>query len=76
MIDWTKSYSAAWRIFRVNETTWADSELIQGVDSVNITRSCSGDCPRLESGTMTVTGDGLEAGYYRIVMNATQGVET
>ena len=75
-MDWTKSYSASWRVFRVNETTWADSELIKGVDSINITRSCSGDCPRLESGSMTVTGNEFESGYYRIVMNATQGVET
>lgn len=75
-MDWTKSYSASWRVFKVNETTWADSELIGGVDSINITRSCSGDCPRLESGSMTVTADDFEQGYYRIVMYATQGVET
>lgn len=56
--------------------TWAESELVGGVDSINITRSCSGDCPRLESGTMTITGDNFEQGYYRIVMNATQGVES
>lgn len=75
-MDWTKSYSASWRVFRVNEATWADSEQLSGVDAVNITRSCSGDCPRLESGSMTVTGNSFEQGYYRIVMYATQGVET
>ena len=75
-MDWTKSYSAAWRVFRVNADTWADSELVRVVDSVNITRTSTGNCPRLESGSMTITGASFEPGYYRIVMNATQGVET
>ena len=75
MIDWRKSYSVIWRVFKVNEQTWADSELIGGIDSIQITRSCSGDAPMLESGTMTLTG-GFERGYYRIVAHATQDVET
>ena len=75
MIDWSKSYSAVWRVFRVDEFTWQDAELIGGIDSIQITRSCSGDAPMLESGTMTLTGD-FARGYYRIVMHATQDVET
>lgn len=75
MIDWRKSYSAVWRVFRVNELTWSDAELIGGIDSVQITRSCSGDAPMLESGTMALTGD-FERGYYRIVAHVTQDVTT
>ena len=75
MIDWKRSYSAIWRVFRVDEFTWQDAELIGGIDSIQITRSCSGNAPMLESGNMTVTG-GFERGYYRIVMHATQDVET
>ena len=75
MIDWGKSYSAIWRVFRVDEYTWQDAQLIGGIDSIQITRSCSGDAPMLESGSMTLTGD-FERGYYRIVMHATQDVET
>ena len=75
MFDWGKSYNAVWRVFKVNESTWADAEQVGGIDSISITRSCSGDAPMLESGTMTLTGD-FESGYYRIVMNATQDVTT
>lgn len=75
MIDYRKSYSAVWRVFRVDELTWQDAELIGGIDSIQVTRSCSGNAPMLESGTMTLTGD-FERGYYRIVMHATQDVET
>lgn len=75
MIDWSKSYTAAWRVFRVDEFTWADAELIGDIDSIQITRSCSSNAPMLESGTMTLTGN-FERGYYRIVMHATQDVTT
>lgn len=75
MIDWGKSYNAVWRVFKVDEATWQDAQQIDGIDSVSITRSCSGDAPMLESGTITLTGD-FESGYYRIVMNATQDVTT
>ena len=74
-MDWSRNYNAVWRVFKVDEATWQDSQLIGGVDSVSVTRSCGTKAPMLESGTMTVTGD-FERGYYRIVMNATQGVET
>lgn len=73
MIDWSKSYNAVWRVFRINEQTWTDAELLQGVDDASVTRSCSGNAPMLESGSMTVTGDEFERGYYRLVLNAEQG---
>lgn len=74
-MDWSRSYNAVWRVFKVDEATWQDSQLIGGVDSVTVTRSCGTKAPMLESGSMTLTGD-FERGYYRIVMNATQGVES
>lgn len=75
MIDWTKSYIANWRVFKVNEQTWMDAEKIGGVDTISVTRSCSGDAPMLESGSMSLTGE-FERGYYRVVMDAVQGVES
>lgn len=71
-MDWSKSYSASWRVFRVNRDTWADSEQIANVDSVSISRTADGDL--LESGSMEVTDD-FKSDYYRIVMTAEQGGE-
>lgn len=72
MMDWSKSYTAQWRIFRVNRDTWADAELISDVDSVSVTRTADGSL--IESASMEVTGE-ISTDYYRIVMTAQQGNE-
>lgn len=69
-MNWGQSYSASWRVFRVNRDTWADGEQITNVDTVSITRTADGSL--LESGGFEVTGD-FEPDYYRIVMTAVQG---
>lgn len=69
-MDWGKSYSASWRIFRVNRDTWADAEQIGNVVSVTVSRTADGSL--LESGSFEVTGE-FDADYYRIVMTAEQG---
>ena len=69
-MDWTKSYSAEWRVYRVNRKTWADAERVANVDSVSVTRTADGSL--LESGGISVTGE-LPSDYYRIVMTAEQG---
>lgn len=77
MIDYTRSYSATWRVFAVNDRTWADGEPLENVKSgsISVTKDCSGDAPRLESGSMEITGE-LQRGYYRIAMIAQQDGET
>lgn len=72
MIDWNQSYSATWRVFRVNRKTWADAEQVDNVDSVSVSRTADGNM--LESGGLDVTGS-FETDYYRIVMTAEQGGE-
>lgn len=72
MMNWGQSYSATWRVFRVNRDTWADGAQVEGVDSVNVTRTADGSL--LESGGLSITGD-LEPDYYRVVMTAEQGGE-
>ena len=72
-MDWSKSYSSDWRVYRVNRDTWADAERVTGIDSVDVTRTADGSM--LESGGMTITGD-LAPDYYRIVMTAEQGGST
>ena len=71
-MDWTKSYTSTWRVFRVNRRTWADGDIVSKVDSANVSRTADGSL--LESGSMEVTGD-FTTDYYRIVMTADQGGE-
>ncbi|MBR2189321.1 MAG: hypothetical protein IJ860_07950, partial [Eubacterium sp.] len=71
-MEWSKSYSTEWRIFRVNRDTWADAEQVMRVDSMSISRTADGKL--LESGGLEATGE-LTPDYYRIVMTAIQGGE-
>lgn len=71
-MEWSKSYSATWRVFRVNRKTWADGDRVDNIDSVNVTRTADGSL--LESGGLEMTGQ-FEPDYYRIVMTAEQGGE-
>lgn len=71
-MDYSKSYSATWRVFRVNRDTWADGNKLSNVDSVTLSKTADGSL--LESGGMKVVGD-FERDYYRIVMTAEQGDE-
>lgn len=72
-MNWSQSYTATWRVFRVNRLTWADGEMLSNVDSVSISRTADGSL--LESGSMELTGE-FQSDYYRIVMTAEQGGET
>lgn len=71
-MDWSSSYTAHWRVFRVNRKTWADAEPLSKVDSVNLSRTADGSL--LESGGMSLSGE-FQSDYYRIVMIAEQGAE-
>lgn len=71
-MDWSQSYAASWRIFRVNRRTWADAEQVDNIDSVSVTRTADGSL--LESASFELTGDFTED-YYRIVMTAEQSGE-
>ena len=78
-MDWSAGYGATWRVYRVDRRTWADAELLGGVSDVSVERDCDEDAPLLERGSMTVdaaVGSAFREGYYRVVMTATQGVES
>ena len=53
-MNWARSYTSEWRVFRVDRKTWADGEKLEGVDSASIARTADGSL--LESGDMDVTG--------------------
>lgn len=71
-MNWLESYTASWRVFRVNRRTWADAESVPNVISVDAIRTADGNI--IESGSMKVTGD-IDPDYYRIVMVAEQNGE-
>ena len=71
-MDWTRSYTATWRVCKVNRQTWADADELTDVDSVSITRTADGSL--LESGSLELSGE-FEPDYYRIIMTAEQGGE-
>lgn len=71
-MNWGQSYSASWRVYRVNRKTWADREQLYGVDNASISRTADGGL--LESGGMDLSG-AFEPDYYRVVMIAEQGSE-
>lgn len=68
-MDWTKSYTSTWRIFRVNRRTWADADKLSGAIDASVLKTSDGDT--LESGSMSIAGD-FEPDYYRIVLTAEQ----
>lgn len=72
MLDWQRSYSSAWRVYRVNVETWADGDRVDGIDSITVTRDATGTAPLMESGTVTVTNAKIPRGWYRIAMVAEQ----
>lgn len=77
MIDWTRGYTARWRVCRVNPATWADGEEVPGFVGARVERTDQGDTPLVDSGTLElVDGGGLDSGYYRLVMVAEQGGAT
>ena len=76
MIDWASSYSCEWRLFRVDERTWADAELVDGLVSASVRTDCSGTAPELVSGSLSVRGESWEPGHYRLSVAARQDGQT
>ena len=74
-MDYTRPYSATWRLYRVDEDTWADSDEYEAPVSASVTRSGEGDAPEIDSGTLAFASDpaqAFEQGYYRLAMIAAQ----
>lgn len=70
MIDWFEPYSIDWKVFRVNEDTWDDDSLLEGVTDITIDKDCTDSVPLIETSTMTVNldvDDEFEDGWYRLV---------
>lgn len=55
MANWKQGYTASWRVVKVNPETWADGEVLKGVESASVDRSATDSVPLIDSGTMTVS---------------------
>lgn len=75
-MDFSRSYSSRWRLYRVNMDTWADGEPLKGFMSASIEKTSDG---MMESGSFEVDSDqysDFDEGYHRLVMYATQDGRT
>lgn len=70
-MDWTRSYTAKWRVYHVDPDTWGELDEIENITSVSVEKDGTSDVPKLESFSMrsiTEKGDKFEAGWYRIIL--------
>ena len=70
-MDWGRGYTALWRVYRVDESTWADGSRVDGITSVSVERDRGETNQLMESGTFvvdTAPTARFESGYYRIVL--------
>lgn len=75
-MDWSRGYTARFRVFEVDRRTWADREQLAGFASATLARDSDGDAPLIESGSLVLdrapeAGD-LPERYLRLVMVAEQ----
>lgn len=68
-MDWKSGYRASYRLYRVDPSTWADSEQVSGLQSANVESDLSKEL--VQSGSIKVelpVGESFERGYYRLAM--------
>jgi hypothetical protein len=68
-MDWKSGYMASYRLYRVDPSTWADSERVGGLQSANVESDLSKEL--VQSGSIKVelpVGESFERGYYRLAM--------
>ena len=75
-MDWTRGYTARWRLFRVDRDTWADADEVKGLESATVELKDGATDHLLVSGGFTVVtpqGSDVGADIYRLVLHADQG---
>lgn len=66
-MDFTRPYTASWRVMRLDEDTWQGVYELPGAVSATISRDCTDAVPMLESASVEVDLDtGFEEGWHRI----------
>ena len=75
MIDFGQTYSATWRLRKMNIETWVPTDVYDGgVKSLSFKTSGSGTVPLLQQGSMVIeqrSGEAFEPGWYQVEMIAT-----
>ena len=70
-LDWSRGYSAKWRVRKVDEATWLPTTEVKGVDGATVKLATGDSAPLLTSGELELSGE-LEPGWHRIEMSAEQ----
>lgn len=72
-VDWAAGYTPEWRLYRVDERTWADADMVGAFAGATVDRVQESV---MESGSFELelpAGGEFAAGYYRLAMVAHQG---
>lgn len=76
-IDWSSSYSTSWKLYSVNEDTWAENEdFTSYVTSLSVSKDGTDTVPLLETGSASLDfpfSEKFKEGYYRIIGLVIQG---
>lgn len=73
MTDWSRGYTAGYRLFLVNPLTWEDEGLVSRASGATMESDLSK--PLLQSGSVSFdldAGETFGEGYYRLALTATQ----
>ena len=75
MADWSRAYSATWRVRRVDPATWESVEEVAGITSVAISRSSTDALESADLQISTVGTGGVRGGWVRVEAEIEQGGE-
>lgn len=69
MVNWADSYTSRWRLMKVDQKSWGNTEEVRGMTAVKIDRDCTDDVPLLESAAISCdfpVDQDFEEGWYRV----------
>lgn len=66
-MDWNQGYTSTWKLYSVNQSTWADQNEIPYLESASVTKDSESSL--IEDATISVDGEAV-SGYVRLVLEA------
>ena len=72
-MDWNKGYSARWRLYSVDKSTWGNGEEINGLVSSSVTKDS--ESALIEDASINIDNDPIK-GYVRLVLEAESPTES
>ena len=66
-MDWNQGYTATFRLYSVNQSTWGDGDEIENLVSASVTKD--NESSLIEDASISIDGDPIK-GYVRLVLEA------